>query len=661
MPNEGTKRRLAAILSADAAGYTRLMSDDEVATVDRIKAYRELMSVRVNEHHGRVVDHPGDNLLAEFPSALDATRCAVEIQRVLRNRNDDLPGTQRMPFRIGLHLGDVMIDHGDLYGEGINIASRLEGLAEPGGICISDIVHQVVRNKLDLDFEDLGEHQVKNMPDPVHVFGISLGSRPSVSVKNEDGSSPSSDKPTIAVLSFDNMSSDPEQEYLCEGISEDILNGLAKNPGLGVIARTSSFSFKGKNLDIRSIGKQLNATHVLEGSIRKAGDRIRVTAQLNTTDTGTHLWSEQYDRKLIDHFEIQDDIAGEILNELQIRLPTPEDEPARTSDMEAYRAHLLGRYRLDRGQLIPAAASFEQAISIDPDYADAYAMLAYVHNLYVWYDLASPEEKLPIIRNYVTEALSRNPNQPEALLLGAWVGFCVDRDYENSLEKSNSLIRRFPNNVNALFSNRMMRQALGRLGESFRHFDHTIDMLDPLSPRAHMHRAVNFWQSGDYDSARVACERMVDLGMEEPVLILHILFEQGDSAGMQDQLDRDETAWGNMSDWQPVYKAAASYLRGDHVETKRLLAPLWGDSIYRSYYMKSVMVSLEEDIELSLEHYSRALSCSEYNAIQYVQSPSHFVQLLPDYRSHPKYQKMLKEFGLDEESIAKLKIPPLPF
>ena len=285
MAQESFKRKLTAILSADVEGYSRLMAEDEEGTIRSIKAYRKLISSLTEKRHGRVVDSPGDNLLAEFTSVIDAVRCAVEVQEEISERNAKIAGNQKMEYRIGINIGDVVDEEGRIYGDGVNIAARLESLAEPGGICISGIVYSQVKNRLKLEYEYLGEQSVKNIKEPVPVYKILSLSKASVYPRVKDyQTSFFSNKPSIAVLPFVNMSHDPEQEYFSDGMSEEIIGALAKVEGLKVISRTSAFHFKGKDTDLHTIGERLKVEHVLEGSVRKAGNRLRISS----------IWSDTY-------------------------------------------------------------------------------------------------------------------------------------------------------------------------------------------------------------------------------------------------------------------------------------------------------------------------------------------------------------------------------
>jgi adenylate cyclase len=423
------ERRLAAILSADAVGYSRLMAEDEAATIRTLTDYRAEIALLVEQHRGRVVDSPGDNILTEFPTALDAVRCAVEIQGVLGARNASLPAERRMDFRIGIHLGDVAVEEGRVYGDGVNIAARLEGLAEAGGICISATVHEQVRSKLDVGFTDLGDHTIKNIPDRVHVYRIQPRSPPKeppggsisrgkrfrslraallvaaavllllgvglwaswphplgllvdlagVSGPPVDPALP--DDPSIAVLPFANLSGDPEQEYFSDGITEDLTTELSQNPLLFVISRNSAFTYKGKHVNVEDVGRELGVLYVLEGSVRKAEDRVRITAQLIDATTGGHVWSERYDRDLSEIFALQSEISeeiqvavgGEILRaavERVGRRPTRGLSAAEVTWKGTY--HLL-RYTREDNQ--KARHLYERAVELDPGYAVAHAYL----------------------------------------------------------------------------------------------------------------------------------------------------------------------------------------------------------------------------------------------------------------------------------------------
>ena len=311
MTQEGFKRKLTAILSADVAGYSRLMDDDEEATVRTLSSYRTAIADLVQQFRGRIVDNPGDNILTDFTSVVDAVNCAVEIQRDLAERNTELSYNRQMQFRIGVNLGDVIEDEGRIYGDGVNIAARVEGLAEAGGICISGSVYDQVENKLDFKCDYMGEQVVKNISKPVRVYRILTELNEGVLILSKKIEFP--DKPSIAVLPFVNMSGDSSQEYFSDGLTEQIITGISKIPGLFVIARNSAFAYKGQAVRVQRVGQELGVKHILEGSVQKAGDRVRINAQLIDTSTERHLWAESYDRVLKDIFAIQDDITIQLI------------------------------------------------------------------------------------------------------------------------------------------------------------------------------------------------------------------------------------------------------------------------------------------------------------------------------------------------------------
>ena len=387
MTTPGVKRKLTAILSADVRGYSRLMGDDELSTVRTLTAYREVIATRVQQYQGRVVDSPGDNLLAEFGSAVYAVECAVEIQRELGAKNNALPEKRRMRFRIGVNLGDVIEDGERIYGDGVNIAARVEGLAKGGGICISGTVYDQIENKLALGYEYLGEHLVKNIVKPIRVYQVRM--EPGVADSRQLASRkrmafPLPEKPSIAVLPFVNMSGDPEQEYLSDGMTENITAALACISEMFVIARTSVFIYKGKPVKVQQVSEELGVRYVLEGSIQKMGERLRVTAQLIDATTGRHRWAKRYDRDMSDLFAIQDEITQKIVVELEVQLTHGEASRARarTPKLEAweYAARALSLYiSFSKEDNAKAQELYEKAVKVDPGYAFAWAGLGWCH------------------------------------------------------------------------------------------------------------------------------------------------------------------------------------------------------------------------------------------------------------------------------------------
>src|SRR5262249_50858798 len=323
MAEDRVDRRLAAIFAGDIAGYSQLMGADEEGTLRHLKAHRkELVDPKITEHRGRIVKTTGDGMLVEFVSVVDAVRCAVDIQRGMLERNRDVPPEKRIQFRIGINVGDIIIDGDDIFGDGVNVAARLEAMADPGGVMVSGVVHDQVRDKLSFSFEDMGEQTVKNIARPIGVHRVSLTeSAPPATLKSATAATktePSTaNRPSIAVLPFVNMSGDPEQEYFADGISEEIITGLSKLRWLFVIARNSSFAYKGKAVDLKRVSRELGVRYVLEGSVRKGGNRLRITAQLIDVATGNHIWADRYDGELTDVFALQDEITRKAVAAIQ--------------------------------------------------------------------------------------------------------------------------------------------------------------------------------------------------------------------------------------------------------------------------------------------------------------------------------------------------------
>jgi TolB-like protein len=376
MSTQEVKRKLTAIFSADVKGYSRLMGEDEKGTVRTLNAYKETMTDLIRHHDGRVVDAPGDNLMAEFASVVDAVECAVEIQKELKTRNGELPEKRRMEFRIGINLGDVIQGGGNIYGDGVNIAARVQSLAEGGGICISGTTFDQVEKKLGLGFEYLGEQTVKNIARPVRVYRVAI--------ETPVAHLMTADKPSIAVLPFINMSGDPEQEYFSDGMTEDIITALSRLRWFFVIARNSTFSYKGKPVDVKQIGRELGVRYILEGSIRKIGNRVRITAQLINATTGAHLWAERYDRELTDIFALQDEITQRVTAAIEPKLMeaesvhfqsrSPEDLDAWDLVMRAV-AHF---WRMTKDESEAAIDMLRMAVKRYPNYAPGQSMLAFV-------------------------------------------------------------------------------------------------------------------------------------------------------------------------------------------------------------------------------------------------------------------------------------------
>jgi adenylate cyclase len=404
------RRKLAAILSADVAGYSRLMEDDERATVETLTAYRESFADFIERHDGRVVDSPGDNLLAEFASPVEAVACAIEVQAAIAERNTALPAHRHMEFRIGINLGDVIEQEGALYGDGVNLAARLEGLAEPGGVWISEPVHMQVEGKLDLAFDFLGEHTVKNLARPVRVYGV-RGDRTKDEEAAQDPVLPG--RPSIAVLAFTNLSGDPEQEFFADGIAEDLITALSGLRWLFVTARNSTFTYKGSAVDVKQVGRELGVRYVLEGSVRKGGNRVRISAQLIDATTGNHVWAQRYDRELADIFAVQDEITESIVSSIEPELGAAERERARrkTPDSldawECFQRGLWHFYRFTGDDNLAAQELFRRAADLDPGFSLPLATLGWSHLLHSLLGFTDDHEASKARAREVTRAALR--------------------------------------------------------------------------------------------------------------------------------------------------------------------------------------------------------------------------------------------------------------
>jgi adenylate cyclase len=455
MPPERLKRKLAAILSADVKDYSRLMENDEEATVATLKRYREIFARLIQQYRGRVVDSPGDNLLAEFPSVVDAVECAVDIQKALRSENVELQGPRRMAFRIGINLGDVILDEERIYGDGVNIAARMENLAEGGGICISGTVFDNIENKVNLSFQYLGEQAVKNISKPVRAYKVLFESNAAITEDAEKLDMP--DKPSIAVLPFTNMSGDPEQEYFSDGITEDLITDLSKISGLFVIARNSVFTYKGKAVKVQDVSRELGVRYVLEGSVRKAGDRVRITSQLVEATTGGHLWAERYDRELKDIFALQDDVTQQIVTALAVQLTDEEwKRLARkgTENIDAYDYVLRGMeylYRFTKEANTEGRSMLQKAVQQDSRYAFAYSQVGRSYMNEWSFGWSGDPATMDRAFDLAQQAISLDKSEPNAHALLSEV-FLWRKQYDQSIEEIEKVIQVAPNNADALAS-----------------------------------------------------------------------------------------------------------------------------------------------------------------------------------------------------------------
>ena len=572
MADEGFKRKLAAILSADVEGYSRLMEDDEEATVRTLPSYRTAITDLVQQFRGRIVDTPGDNILAEFISVVDSVNCAVEIQRELAERNAELPNNRRMMFRIGVNLGDVIEEEGRIYGDGVNIAARVESLAEAGGICISGRVHDQVENKLGLEYKDLGKHEVKNISRPIQVYRVlsypgaakhrvvkvkeTLGRkwrnigilaaivvvvvgalaiwqfymrRPTVEPASEDKMAfPLPDNPSIAVLAFDNLSGDPNQEYFSDGITEDIITALSKTPKMFVIARNSTFTYKGKPVKVQQVAEELGVRYVLEGSVRKVGEKVRINAQLIDAKTGHHLWAEKYDRELKDIFVLQDEITKSIITELQVKLTEGEQARVRakgTDSLEVYLKVIEAR-QFVRGQNIEqnrkARKLLEEAIELDPNYAPAYRWLASTHFVDVFLGTSkSPRDSLKKTVELSKKALSIDDSLGDA---HAVIGFVkiLTKQYENGMSELKKAVELYPNGAD---SHAFLAAGLlytDKLDEAILVSKKAI-RLNPMAPSWYFNNLGAMYRcKGNYKEALVWSEKAVKQAPEYIIGRIHL-------------------------------------------------------------------------------------------------------------------------------------------
>ncbi len=559
MTTKKVKRKLAAIFSADVKGYSRLMGDDEVATIRTLEEYREVMSMHIERQGGRVVDSPGDNLLAEFSSVVDAVESAVEVQRHLKTKNAELPENRKMEFRIGINIGDVIEEGERIYGDGVNIAARIESLADAGGICISGTAFDQVKNKLNLGYEFRGKHDVKNIEEPVRVYKVLMEPEEAGKVIGEvsprtrqwqkaaiaslvviiivagvlaiwnfylgrPSKEPASSdrmaftqlhKPSIAVLPFVNMSRDPEQEYFSDGMTEDLITDLSKISGLFVIARNSVFTYKGKPVKVEEVGRDLNVQYVLEGSVRKAGNRVRISAQLIEATTKRNLWAERYDRDLEDIFALQDEVTEKIVAALSVKLT--EDEQKRllrkyTDDMKAYDYYLRGLeyyYRMTEEANIQARQMLERAVDSDPEFATAYAYLGLTH----WADWAlwrsQEPQTLELAFELAKKAIALDDQQPEGHALLGEI-YLWKKQYEQSIAEMNKAIAIDPNAFDGFARLASVFNFSGRPDEAIEFMNKAMK-LNPVYPVWYPFNIGHaYFLKGQYEEAIVIMKRVID-------------------------------------------------------------------------------------------------------------------------------------------------------
>jgi len=496
LTTERVERRLAAILAADVAGYSRLMGADEEGTLARLKAVRKaLVDPIIASHRGRIVKTTGDGMLVEFASAVDAVRGALEVQRSMVDQNVSVPQDQCIEFRIGIHVGDIIIDDNDIFGDGVNVAARLEGIAEAGGVCISDDTYRQVRGKAEIACDDLGLQTLKNIKEPMRAWRLQVGidgqkarSIHSVLETSQPQTLALPDKPSIAVLPFQNMSGDPEQEYFADGVVEDIITALSRFKSLFVIARNSSFTYKGKAVDIKQVGRELGVQYVLEGSVRKSGNRVRITGQLIDAENGAHIWADKFDGNLEDVFDLQDSITSSTVGAIAPKLQASEFERLKrkpTENSSAYDMYLRGlaqMYQFKRESLEKAIEFFDEAIALDPEFASPCAAKIFTiaaRQTFGW-GLATPEEKTRV-NTLGRRAAELDKDDAIALTYAGYALVLVCHDVDDGAELIERAVVANPNLAIAWTYRGYTNVVLGRPNEAIEDFKKAL-RLSPLDP-----------------------------------------------------------------------------------------------------------------------------------------------------------------------------------
>ena len=507
MAEARAQRRLSAILAGDIAGYSRLMGADEEGTLATLRAHRgEFLDPTIAQHRGRIVKTTGDGILLEFSSAVDAVRCALDVQRGMAKRNAATQRDQRIEFRIGVNVGDIIIEGDDIFGDGVNIAARLEGIAEPGGIAISDDTYRQVRDKLDVTFDDTGEQALKNIMRPVRVYRVRLET--AAQIPSPALTLP--DKPSIAVLPFQNMSGDPEQEYFADGVVEDIITALSRIRWLFVIARNSSFTYKGRAVDVKQVGREFGVRYVLEGSVRKAANRVRVTGQLIDVSTGAHLWGDRFEGALEDIFDLQDQVTASVIGAIAPQLEHAEIERAKrkpTDSLDAYDYFLRGMasyYGRTREAINEALPLFYKAIELDTNFASAYGMAAWC---YAWRKIngwmTDRTQEIAETARLARRAAELGPDDAVALSRGAQALGYVVGDLDAATTFVDRALAINPNLAGAWYASGWVRVFLGESDVAIKHFAQAMRLspLDPHSIGMQAGTAFAHFMAGRFDEA----------------------------------------------------------------------------------------------------------------------------------------------------------------
>jgi adenylate cyclase len=525
MADEGFKRKLTAILSADVVGYSRLMGEDEDTTVRTLTTYRDIISSLIKDHKGRVVDSPGDNILAEFISVVNSLRCAWDVQQEIKSRNADLPENRRMNFRIGINLGDVIEEDDRIYGDGVNITARLEGLAEKGGICISGTAYDQVKNKLPFRYEYQGEQVVKNIREPIRVYKVLIKKDADELILGKELELP--DKPSIAVLPFKNLSGDPGQEFFSDGFTEDIITTLAKIPLMFVIARESSFTFKGKSVNIQVIGRNLGVRYVLEGSIQKFGDRIRITAQLIDATNGHHIWAEKYDRELKDIFAMKDEITMKIATVLQVKLT--EGESANWGpETESFEAYIKVRQSWEHFRAftpddnILSRQKAKEALDLDPNYSSATEMFAWTLLMDgIFGTSKTPEKSIEQAFELAQKVLDRGDSDAGAHFL---IGYAYSRkgQFDKAISELEIARDLFPNNAEINAGLGMILNAAGKPEDAINVLKNAM-RLSPIPPSWYLENLGGAYRlTGQYKKAVHEYKKAIQLQPDDMLSHLNL-------------------------------------------------------------------------------------------------------------------------------------------
>jgi adenylate cyclase len=561
-------RKLAAILVSDVVGYSRLAGADEDRILARLRTLRsDLIDPTIAVHRGRIVKRTGDGAIVEFRSVVDAVRCAIEVQNGMRERNAGVPEDQKILFRVGIHLGDVVEESdGDLIGDGVNIAARLEGVAQPGAICLSEDAYRQVKQRLDHKVTDLGATQLKNIAEPIRVYSLEVGqaphARPTPSAPSPEKSGPPTptDRPSIAVLAFQNMSGDPEQEYFADGITEDVITDLSKIGSLLVIARNSSFAYKGKSVDVRVVARELGVRAVLEGSVRRAGNRLRITAQLIDAENGGHLWADRFDREISDIFAVQDEVTQRIVEALKIKLTASEATLLGADSAPKDKAHdyfLLGRELLwssnrSRENFERATSLFEQAIAEDANFGEPYAGLAMAYGLN-WQNHWTEDwsRSLDKSKRFAEKSIAKSPKSPFAHYVAA-VAFFWAKDLDRCSAEANEALRLSPNYALALGISGLAAIYRGEPLVGAGHIERAI-RLDPLFKQQYMHFLGSaYLVAGQFETAAEIFKERIQLIPKTDLSRAFLAV----ALGHLGKADEAHQAWRELNEINPKYSFA---------------------------------------------------------------------------------------------------------